>query len=306
MDESQQLKQLVSADLPSLGKYYREMATEQEAGVLVVNYYPTGEVAQMETRFLKSSQIPRISRQMGLPTLQSEFEQHDREQEMVLAVVTVQIKGVVTVEVKLPASETPISETLAPNSSDVPELKAKPTSSTKTTAKRQPATKTTRSPQTKKQPSAAPTPQPETLESPTPASVEPSAQIEATQQSTVEPETTAKSTSKGKMTAKTSTSKPAKNNKTATGTKTKQRSQPVALPETSAAPIAEPEATPQSIVEPETTAKSASIGKTTSKTSKPATRGKTASRAATKQESQLEVSPETPPAIPEERSDEPG
>ncbi len=69
MDESQQLKQLISAELPSLSKYYQQMADSQGAGVLVVNYYPTGEVAQMEARFLKSSQIPRLSRQMGLPNL---------------------------------------------------------------------------------------------------------------------------------------------------------------------------------------------------------------------------------------------
>ncbi|PSB65891.1 hypothetical protein DSM107010_39890 [Chroococcidiopsis cubana SAG 39.79] len=60
MDDSQQLKQLISADLASLGKYYRETANSQGAGVLVINYYPTGSVAQMEARFLKSSQIPRI------------------------------------------------------------------------------------------------------------------------------------------------------------------------------------------------------------------------------------------------------
>jgi hypothetical protein len=176
MDESQQLKQLVSADIPSLGKYYREMVQEQGAGVLVINYYPNGSVAQMEARFLRSSQIPRLSRQMGLPSLETLFEQHDREKEMVLAVVTAETKGVVIVEVEAPASETPIPETPAPKSSDAPaESKAKPKSSTKTTAKRQPATKTTRSRQTKKQPSAAATPKPETLESPTPASVEPSA-----------------------------------------------------------------------------------------------------------------------------------
>ena len=102
MDESQQLNQLVSADLPSLSKYYQEMATQQGAGVLVVNYYPTGEVAQMEARFLKSSQIPRLSRQIGLLSLQTLFEQHDRSSEMVLAIVTAETKGAFAVELQLP------------------------------------------------------------------------------------------------------------------------------------------------------------------------------------------------------------
>ncbi|MBE9020542.1 hypothetical protein IQ272_31320, partial [Chroococcidiopsidales cyanobacterium LEGE 13417] len=104
MDESQQLKQLVSIDLPSLCKYYRDMTTSQGAGVLVVNYYPTGEIAQMEARFLKSSQIPRLARQMGLPSLQTEFVRHDREKEMVVAIVTAETKGAIAVELQLPTT----------------------------------------------------------------------------------------------------------------------------------------------------------------------------------------------------------
>ena len=50
MDSDQQLKQLLSPDLSSLGTYYRDMSTFQGAGVLVVNYYPSGEVAQMSAK----------------------------------------------------------------------------------------------------------------------------------------------------------------------------------------------------------------------------------------------------------------
>ena len=65
MDSDQQLKQLLNEDLPSLGAYYRDMSTVEGAGVLVVNYYPSGEAAQMSAKFLKPSQIPRLARQMG-------------------------------------------------------------------------------------------------------------------------------------------------------------------------------------------------------------------------------------------------
>jgi len=141
MDESQQLKQLISADLSRLSKYYREMAAEQEAGVLVVNYYPTGEVAQMEARFLRSSQIPRLSRQMGLPSLQTEFEQHDREKEMTLAIVTAETKGAIAVELQLHGI---VSEPQTPpirSRSDASKAKSK--SSDPTTKKRADSAKTT-------------------------------------------------------------------------------------------------------------------------------------------------------------------
>ena len=58
--------------------------------MLVVNYYPSGEVAQMSASFLKPSQIPQYARQMGLPTLELEFEQHDPQNQMVVALVTAQ------------------------------------------------------------------------------------------------------------------------------------------------------------------------------------------------------------------------
>ncbi|MDV2994449.1 MAG: hypothetical protein N4J56_004103 [Chroococcidiopsis sp. SAG 2025] len=225
MDSSQQLKQLVSADIPSLSKYYREMAAQQGAGVLVVNYYPTGEVAQMEARFLTSSQIQRIARQMGLPTLQAEFEQHDQKNQMVIALVTAQTKGVVTVEVEAIASETPSSEIPATKSSDASESNAKRKSSARTSQERKSTAKTTTQRQAKKQPKEAAIPKPETPEeSPSLVSSQPSTQIEATAQPTVEPDSTPKSSSKGKTTAKTS--KPATRGKTATKTTTKQKPQP--------------------------------------------------------------------------------
>ncbi len=77
MDESEQLRQLVSEDLRTLSTYYRGMSAEQGAGVLLVNYYPSGGLAQMEAKFLKASLIPKLARQMGLATLQIEFSRHN-------------------------------------------------------------------------------------------------------------------------------------------------------------------------------------------------------------------------------------
>lgn len=98
IDSSGQLKHLLNEDLPSLSNYYREMSADGGAGVLVVNYYPCGESAQMSAKFLKPNQIGRLARQMGLPTLELEFEQHNRQNQMVVALVTAQTKGVVRVE----------------------------------------------------------------------------------------------------------------------------------------------------------------------------------------------------------------
>ncbi len=77
MDQAQQLEQLLSDDLASLIAYYREMAAEQGAGVLSVNYYPSGGSAQMEAKFLKASSIAKLARQMGLATLQLKFSRHN-------------------------------------------------------------------------------------------------------------------------------------------------------------------------------------------------------------------------------------
>lgn len=93
MDSDQQLKQLLNEDLPSLGAYYQDMTTLEGAGVLFVNYYPSGEVAQMSANFLKPNQIPRLARQLGLPTLQVEFERHNQQDQMVIALVTAENLG---------------------------------------------------------------------------------------------------------------------------------------------------------------------------------------------------------------------
>ena len=79
---------------PAWVHYYREMATEQGSGVLVVNYYPNGEVAQMSAKYLKPNQIARLARQMGLPTRQAEFERHNQHSQMVVAAITAEMKGV--------------------------------------------------------------------------------------------------------------------------------------------------------------------------------------------------------------------
>jgi hypothetical protein len=248
MDESQQLKQLISADLPSLGKYYREMVESQGAGVLVVNYYPTGEVAQMEARFLKSNQIPRLSRQMGLPNLETEFEQHDRQKEMVVAIVTAQTKGVVTVEIEFHTSETSLPETPALNTASAPESKAKRKSSARTPQERKSTTKTTTQRQAKKQPEEAATPK---LES-----------------------TSAKSTSK------TSTS--ANQHKTSPKSTTKQKSQPKASPQTPS-PISEErsdEPESETTAQPPAKRRSSTTASTRRKSSGGATRRSPTSRGA--------------------------
>ena len=88
MDERQQRWRLLNDDLHSLSNYYREMSVLEGFGVLVVNYYPGGEVSQMSAKYLKSNQIPRLARQMGLPTLQLEFERYNQQEQMVVALVT--------------------------------------------------------------------------------------------------------------------------------------------------------------------------------------------------------------------------
>lgn len=140
MDE-QPLRQLLKDDLPSLRTYYQEMATEQGSGVLVVNYYPSGEIAQMEAKFLKSSQIPRLARQMGLPSLQVEFEKHNPQNQMVVALVTAETKGVVTVDLRSPEPEKPEPQSRQPqtkrksSTATTSKSRAKPTTRRKTTSK---------------------------------------------------------------------------------------------------------------------------------------------------------------------------
>lgn len=69
-------RELLNENLSRLIVYYQEMSASQGSGVLVVNYYPTDGFRQMEAKFLKASQIPRLARQMGLVDLQPRFEKH--------------------------------------------------------------------------------------------------------------------------------------------------------------------------------------------------------------------------------------
>ena len=127
MDSQPQLQQLVNEDRRSLSNYYREMSKEQGPGVLSVNYYPSGEIAQMSAKYLKASQISRLARQLGLVNLQSEFEQHNQQTQMVVAVVTAETKGVVTVELDSGAASTSVPETPEPSTAvPTPEPIAEP------------------------------------------------------------------------------------------------------------------------------------------------------------------------------------
>ena len=76
MDEERaMLRQQVSEDLPHLTNYYLELSSEQGPGILVVNYYPEPDPdependselgIQCETRFLKTSQIPKFIEESG-------------------------------------------------------------------------------------------------------------------------------------------------------------------------------------------------------------------------------------------------
>lgn len=141
----QQLQQLVDSDLRSLSNYYQEMSREQGPGVLSVNYYPSGEIAQMSAKYLKSSQISRLARQLGLINLQSEFEQHNQQTQMVVAVVTAETKGVVTVELDSSAVPTSVPETpeLSTAAMPTPEPIAEPEPTIKPATKRTSKAKTT-------------------------------------------------------------------------------------------------------------------------------------------------------------------
>lgn len=95
--ERAMLRHQVSDDLPHLSNYYLELSSEQGPGILVVNYYPQPDPdepeldselgIQCETRFLKPSQIPQFVEEFGLEELQADFEAHDLQKQMVLAVV---------------------------------------------------------------------------------------------------------------------------------------------------------------------------------------------------------------------------
>jgi type IV secretory pathway VirB10-like protein len=132
MDE---LQKLLQDDLPRLGTYFLDMTTVQGDGVLLVNYYPNDAIAQMEAKFLKASAVPRYARQMGLADLPAQFEAHNRQTQMVVAVVTPETKGTVTVEV---SSTSPVPEPepeTPPAKSAATKAKAKGKTPTRTTAK---------------------------------------------------------------------------------------------------------------------------------------------------------------------------
>ena len=144
MNSQPQLQQLVNEDRRSLSNYYREMSKEQGPGVLSVNYYPSGEIAQMSAKYLKASQISRLARQLGLVNLQSEFEQHNQQTQMVVAVITAETKGVVTVELDSGAASSSVPETPEPLAAlPAPEPTAEPEPATKPATKQTSRAKTT-------------------------------------------------------------------------------------------------------------------------------------------------------------------
>lgn len=312
MDSSEQLKQLLDLDLSSLSAYYREMAAFQGAGVLVVNYYPSGEAAQMSANFLKPSQIGRLARQMGLPTLQLEFEQHNQHNQMVVALISPETKGVVTVE--LPELEV---QTEAANTLDTHEQ-----TSTASSTKRKEAPKTT----TKSKSSAKSTPlqqdgknQPQTLEPVPQVASKPTAEAETTTQVPVvsettvlsnaesetipqppvevvettsklapESDTTPKAAAKRKLSSKTPTKRKSsakstlKNSQVQAEPENQASPELTAQPEATTQPTVESETTPQASPEAEITPKPAAKGKSDSKTS---TTGKSASKTTTRRKS---------------------
>lgn len=101
-DLQQQLQQLVSNDLPSLTSYYIEVSSEKGPGVLVVNYYPDSDLVDTEARFLKKSQIPNFLQEFGLDELQTHFDSHDPQTQMIMAVISEDTMGVLTIDVTRP------------------------------------------------------------------------------------------------------------------------------------------------------------------------------------------------------------
>lgn len=116
MDEERaKLQQRVNDDLPHLSDYYLELSSEQGPGILVVNYYPEPDPdepeldselgIQCETRFLKTSQIPKFIEESGLEELQADFEAHNPQTQMVLAVMTEDKMDVLTFDVTRPENK---------------------------------------------------------------------------------------------------------------------------------------------------------------------------------------------------------
>ncbi len=306
MDFSQQLKQLLSPDLPSLGAYYQDLATYQGAGVLVVNYYPSGEVAQMSAKFLKPSSIPRLARQMGLPTLQIEFDRHNQQSQMVAAVITVETKGVVTVELPSIEAQTAPSQPPELQGQAKSAASSKRKSSTKTSTKRKSSAKSTSKQQDEE--NQVQTQTPESVDgvasSPTaemvtqPTVVESEAMPEASQEiaSTSKPAALRKSSSKTTA-RRTSPTKlaPKQQQEDAQAQEEPPReatSAPVLEPETTAQPTVElEETTPQASPEVEATSKPAALRKSSSKTHR---RGTSPAKLAPKQQQEDTQAQEEP------------
>jgi len=105
MDTQQQLQQLVSDDLPHLTSYYIEVSSEKEPGVFLVNYYAGIELIDRSTKFLKKSQLPQFIQDSGLEELQSHFDSHDPQTQIVMAVISNDAMGTLTIDVTRPADK---------------------------------------------------------------------------------------------------------------------------------------------------------------------------------------------------------
>ena len=104
-EKEQQLQQLVVDDLPGLISYYLEVSSEKGPGVLVLNVYSDAELVEQEARFLKASQLSGFIEESGLTMLQTQFEAHDPETQMVMAVITNDQMGAFTVDAPRPESK---------------------------------------------------------------------------------------------------------------------------------------------------------------------------------------------------------
>ncbi|PZD70409.1 hypothetical protein C1752_13135 [Acaryochloris thomasi RCC1774] len=100
--DEQQLLQQISDELPDLKSYYFELSSEKGPGVLEVNVYPESEFCDLEARFLKASQVSTFIEDSGLSSLQAQFEAHDPEQQMVMALTIDEQMGAFTLEAPRP------------------------------------------------------------------------------------------------------------------------------------------------------------------------------------------------------------
>ena len=101
-DLPQELQQLVSSNLSSLIDYYIEVSVEKGPGVLLVNYYPDSDLVDSDARFLKSAQISQFIQDSGMDELQSHFDSHDPQTQMVMIAISEAAAGVLTVDVTRP------------------------------------------------------------------------------------------------------------------------------------------------------------------------------------------------------------